>query len=172
MSRSLLATRPLRSTRRSHDERGAVTVELTLLIPALLIMLGLLMAGGRLWFARTTVVEAAQTAARAGSLSRSPTEAGRDGRAAGRQSLATAGLRCTSTSVTVSTAAFSVPVGTPATVPSQVRCPVSFADLYLPVIPGSIQLSGDGSAALDTYRSRSSGFTNSEGLSGANLGGG
>lgn len=147
-------TAPRRTTRRSRDERGAVTVELTLLIPALLIMAGLLMAGGRLWFARTTVVEAAQSAARAGSISRSPTEAGREGRAAGRQSLATAGLRCTSTSVAISTAAFTVPVGTPATVTSQVRCRVSFSDLYLPVIPGSIQLSGEGSAALDTYRSR------------------
>jgi Flp pilus assembly protein TadG len=140
--------------RRGSDERGSVTVELTLLIPALLILLGLLMAGGRLWFARTTVVEAAQTAARAASLSRSASEAGREGREAGRASLATAGLQCVSTSVSVSTAAFGVPVGTPATVTSEITCQVSFADLYLPVVPGSILLKGRGSAALDTYRSR------------------
>jgi Flp pilus assembly protein TadG len=136
------------------DERGSVTVEVALLIPALLILLGLLMAGGRAWFARTTVVEAAASAARAGSLARSAAEAGTAGRAAGRQSLATAGLHCTSTSVALSTAGFRVPVGTPATITSEVTCRVSFADLYLPLVPGSLQLRGRGSAALDTYRSR------------------
>jgi Flp pilus assembly protein TadG len=149
--KSLLRPRP---GPRPLDEPGAVAVELALLVPALLLVLGLLMAGGRLWFARTTVVEAAQTAARAGSLARSSAEAGSAGRTAGRQSLATAGLGCAFTSVSVSTAAFSVPVGAPATVTSDIVCRVSFSDLLLPFIPGSIQLTGRGSAALDTYRSR------------------
>jgi Flp pilus assembly protein TadG len=140
--------------RRRGEERGSVAVEVALLMPALLILLGLVMAGGRLWFAKTTVVEAAASAARAGSLARSASEAGIAGRDAGRHSLATAGLRCTSASVSLSTAAFRVPVGTPATVTSEVICRVSFADLYLPLVPGSMQLSGRGSAALDTYRSR------------------
>ena len=74
-------------------------MELTLLVPALLLTLGLLVAGGRLWFARTTVNEAAQTAARAASLARSADSAASAGREAGTQSLATAGLRCRSTSV-------------------------------------------------------------------------
>jgi Flp pilus assembly protein TadG len=136
------------------DQRGAAAVELTLLVPALLLVLGLLVAGGRLWFARTTVNEAAQTAARAASLARSPTAAIAAGREAGSQSLATAGLRCRSTSVSVSTAAFSVPVGTPSTVTSTILCRVDFSDVFLPGWPGSLQLTGRGSAALDTYRSR------------------
>ena len=78
-----------------------------LLVPALLLVVGLLVAGGRLWFARTTVNEAAQTAARAASLSRSAYAAASAGQDAGSQSLATAGLRCRSTSVSISTAAFS-----------------------------------------------------------------
>ena len=56
--------------KRLRDQRGAAAVELTLLVPALLLTLGLLVAGGRPWFARTTVNEAAQTAARAASLAR------------------------------------------------------------------------------------------------------
>ena len=59
----------------SRDQRGSATVELTLLVPALLLMLGLLVSGGRLWFARTTVNEAAQTSARAASLARTATQA-------------------------------------------------------------------------------------------------
>jgi len=136
------------------NQRGAATVELTLLVPALLLVVGLLVAGGRLWFARTTVNEAAQTAARAASLSRTAYAATSAGREAGSQSLTTAGLPCRSTSVSINAAAFGVPAGTPSTVNSTVTCRVDFSDIVLPGWPGSIQLIGQGSAALDTYRSR------------------
>jgi len=135
-------------------DRGSAAVEVALLVPGLLLVIALLAAGGRLWFARATVDEAAQTSARAGSLARSAGEAATVGRQAGRQSLDTAGLRCASTSVTVQTAAFGVPVGIPATVTSTVRCRVSFSDLLLPGLPGSRELVGHGAAALDTYRAR------------------
>ena len=137
-----------------RDEAGSVAVEIALLAPALVLVLGLLVAGGRLWFARTTVVEAALTSARAASLARSPGAAAAAGRDAGRESMTTAGLRCASSSVRVSTAAFAVPVGTPATVTSDVTCSVPFGDVLLPGLPGSIELAGHGSAALDTYRAR------------------
>lgn len=139
---------------RGEDERGTATVELALLVPALVVVLGLLVAGGRLWFARTAVAEAAQTTARAASLARTPTAAETAGDAAGRASLATAGLRCTSISVRVDSAAFAVPVGTPATVRSTVRCTVPFDDVLLPGMAGSIALTSEGASALDTYRSR------------------
>jgi Flp pilus assembly protein TadG len=138
----------------AEEQRGAAAVELTLLVPALLLVLGLLVAGGRLWFARTTVNEAAQTAARAASLARSSPAAIAAGQEAGSQSLATAGLRCRSTSISINTAAFAVPVGTPSTVTSRILCKVDFSDVLLPGWPGSLQLTGGGSAALDTYRSR------------------
>jgi Flp pilus assembly protein TadG len=137
-----------------QNEGGAAAVELTLLVPALLLVLGLLVVGGRLWFARTTVNEAAQTAARAASLARSAGAAGSAGREAGAQSLTTAGLHCRATSVLINTAAFGVPVGTPATVTSTVLCFVNFSDVFLPGWPGSMKLTGRGSAALDTYRAR------------------
>lgn len=139
---------------RATAERGAVSVELAVLVPALMLILGLLIAGGRIWFAKTTVNEAAQTAARAASLARSAEAAAAAGRSAGRQSMTTDGLRCGEDSVGVNTAAFSVPVGTPATVTSTIRCRVRLSDLVLPGLPGSLDLSGAGSAALDTYRSR------------------
>jgi len=139
---------------RRPDERGAVAVELALLVPALVLVLGLLVAGGRLWFARTAVGAAAQSTARAGSLARTPAAAVADGSAAGRASLATAGLQCTEPTVSVETVAFTVPVGAPATVRSRVQCTVRFGDVLLPGLPGSIELTGEGAAALDTYRSR------------------
>jgi len=137
-----------------RDQRGAAAVELTLLVPALLLVLGLLVAGGRLWFARTTLNEAAQTAARAASLARSASTATTAGQDAGSQSLATAGLHCRMTSVSISTAAFSVPAGSPSTLSSTIVCSIDFSDVFLPGWPGSMELIGRGSAALDTYRGR------------------
>jgi uncharacterized protein (UPF0333 family) len=125
-----------------------------MLIPALLITLGLLIVGGRIWFARTTVNEAANSAARAASLARSAAEAAAMGRSAAAQSLSTDGLRCGSSTVGINTAGFAVPVGTPATITATVSCRVAFADLFLPRLPGGIDLSGNGASALDTYRSR------------------
>ena len=142
------------SKRDHRTEQGSATVELALLVPAVLLILGLLVAGGRVWFARTTVTEAANAASRAASLARSAGEAATAGRSAAEQSLSTGGLRCAGTAITINTAAFGVPVGTPATVTSTVRCRVSFSDLLLPGTPGSINLSASGASALDTYRSR------------------
>ena len=140
--------------RRHRNQHGSATVEIALLVPALLITLGLLAVGGRIWFARTTVNEAATSAARAASLSRSAGEAATAGRDAAARSLATEGLRCTSTTVDVDTAAFAVPVGTPATITTSISCRAAYADLILPVVPGGIDLSATGASALDTYRSR------------------
>lgn len=139
---------------RSRGCRGSVTVEITLLVPALVLVLGLLVAGGRVWFARTTVTAAAQSAARAASLARTAGPAASDGRDAARASLASAGLRCADPTVQIGTAAFAVPVGRPATVTSTIHCRVPLADVALPGLPGSLELTGTGAAALDTYRSR------------------
>ncbi len=140
--------------RAEPEQRGSASVEVTMLVPTLLITLGLLIVGGRVWFARTTVNEAAHSAARAASLARSAGEAAAAGRTAAEHSLATHGLRCASTAVRVNTAAFAVPVGTPATVTVSVSCQVAYADLFLPQAPGGVDLQANGASALDTYRSR------------------
>jgi Flp pilus assembly protein TadG len=129
-------------------------VEITLLVPALVIFLGLLIAGGRLWFARTAVTEAAHASARAASLARTAAQANTDGQSAAAASLATVGLICVDRSIAIGAGAFSVPAGTPATVTSTINCRVPFSDIMLPGMPGSIRLVGQGSAALDTYRGR------------------
>ena len=139
---------------RTRSQRGTASVELAILVPVLVILLGLMIAGGRIWFARATVTEAAYSAARAASLARTPGEAAIDGRNAGQQSMATGGLECISRSVQVDVNAFSVPVGQPATITSSVFCTVSFGDVLLPGMPGALTLRADGASALDTYRGR------------------
>lgn len=140
--------------RRRRSERGSAAVELTLAVPALMIILALMVAGGRLWFARASVAESAYSAARAGSLARTATAADADGKRAARRSLDTAGLRCDGQSTTLDVAGFAVPVGTPATIRATVSCAVPFGDLLLPGMPGSITVRATGSSALDTYRGR------------------
>lgn len=137
-----------------RGERGSVSVEFAILVPGLILVLGLVVAGGRLWFARSAVVEASYSAARGASLARTAGEASADGAAAGRAALVSRGVECSAVSVTSSTAAFSVPVGQPATVTSRIRCTVGFGDVLLPGMPGSITLEATGSSALDTYRAR------------------
>lgn len=129
-------------------------MELALLIPALMLMLGLTMAGGRVWFARSAVTDAAEASARAGSLARSAGEAGQAARLAGAQSLATAGLVCSASTVSVNVAAFAVPAGQPATIRTEVTCDLSFSDLFLPGAPGGMRLLAHGASSLDTYRAR------------------
>lgn len=138
----------------SKRECGSTSIELALVAPGLVLMLGLMVAGGRVWFDRATVAQAAESAARAASLARNASQGAADGKQAARQSLATAGLRCASQSVSIDTSAFSVPVGTPATITSRVTCVVPFTDVTLPGLPGSITVVSTGSSALDTYRSR------------------
>jgi Flp pilus assembly protein TadG len=137
-----------------RDSRGTAAVELALAVPVLMIMLALLVAGGRLWFARSTVSDASYAAARSASLARTASQATSDAHRSAQRSLATAGLRCSSKEVAVDTAGFTVAVGTPATVSATVTCVVPFADLTLPGMPGSITLRLVGTSALDTYRSR------------------
>ncbi|MBA8793594.1 Flp pilus assembly protein TadG [Friedmanniella endophytica] len=137
-----------------RDQRGSLSVEAVIIIPGLVLMLGLMIAGGRLWLARTHLSEAAYSAARAASLARDPGLAETDGEQVARDELDSHGVRCQSTTVSVDTTAFAVPVGQPATVTSHLECRVGFGDLLLPGFPGSIDLSADGRSALDTYRQR------------------
>lgn len=140
--------------RRSSGQRGAVSLELVLLVPSLVMLLGLAIAGARIWFARASVTEAAADAARAASLARTPGQAVSDGQQAGSASLRTGGLQCVEKSVFVDAGGFSVPVGEPAHVSTTVTCRVTFSDVVLPGMPGSMTLTADGRSALDTYRSR------------------
>ncbi len=143
--------RPLDSAR---DQRGSLSVEMVILVPVFVIMLGLMVAGGRLWVARTTVAEAAYSGARAASLARTATQGGADGREAVIDQLDTKGLDCLGRSIDIDTGAFAEPVGQPATISAEVDCRIGFSDVLLPGMPGSITVHGKAQSALDTYRER------------------
>lgn len=146
---------PARSMRAGRtDERGAVAVELALLAPVVVLLLTVLIFGSRLWLARSAVTDAAAVASRAATLARTVGEAQQSGRSAATENLATQGLTCSPSTVSLDLGAFATPAGQPARVTARVSCTVSMADLILPGIPGSVLIDASASSALDTYRGR------------------
>lgn len=143
-------------------ERGSMTLEMVIVAPAMLLILAVVVFAGRVVIAGQSVDHAAAEAARTASLARTAPAAQAAADTAARVSLAQQGLRCSSTSVSVDTAGFSVPAGTPATISATITCIVDTADLAAPGIPGSRTVTGRASSPLDTYREKSLGFTNSE----------
>jgi Flp pilus assembly protein TadG len=137
-----------------HDETGAVAVEAALLAPALLLVLALLMFGGRNALATGAVEQAAVDAARAASLARTGALADTAAREAAGRSLADQDLDCATITVQVDTSGFRTQPGQPAIVSTAVTCILRLSDLALPGIPGSKRISATALSAIDTYRER------------------
>lgn len=125
-----------------------------ILAPGLLAFLLLAIFAGRVALARQSVQAAAAEAARSASIARTASAATGDARAAAAATLASEGLRCSTTQVDVDLAAFGTPVGTPGTVAATVRCTVDLTDLIAPGIPGTRDLVATMTSPLDTYRER------------------
>lgn len=141
---------------RSFSDRdgGSVTLELTVLAPAILILLALVIVAGRIEVAHQVIDHAAQTAARAASLARDPATARAQALAAATTELRNGDLHCTGTRVTVDTTGFAIPVGRPAQVTVTVACTVTLDALSVPGIPGTRQETATATSPLDTYRAR------------------
>ncbi|WP_028707531.1 TadE/TadG family type IV pilus assembly protein [Propionicicella superfundia] len=139
---------------RTRNERGSASVEAVIGVPAFLLLVGLLVLGGRQAIAQQAVQAAASDAARAASIARTATAARTDATTAARHSLANQDLDCATTSVTVDTAAFATEVGTPGQVRATVSCDLRLDDIGLPGVSGTKTITATMSSPLDTYRGR------------------
>ncbi|MBT0773241.1 pilus assembly protein [Kineosporia sp. J2-2] len=131
-----------------------MTLEFVVVVPGLLLVLSLVIFGGRLALAHQAVEAAAAEAARTASIARQASTAAGDARAAAQNTLDEERLRCSSTTTSVDTSGFAAPVGTAATVSATVTCVVNLSDLALPGLPGSRTVTATGDSPLDTYRER------------------
>lgn len=131
-----------------------VTLEVVVLAPALLLLVGLLVVGGRVMMASNAVEQAAADAARTASISRTASQASSTAESEARAALARQGLQCSTIAVQLDTSGFAVPVGQPAEVTATVTCDVRLADLGAP-FPGSHTVTATAVSPLDTYRERS-----------------
>lgn len=139
---------------RRRDERGAAAVEFVILVPALILMLGLIVAAGRIAVARINVQQWAGSAARTASIARDPGTARAQAQEVVRADAAASGIQCRGApALDLDLAAFATPAGTPGSVHTTVRCALPLGDL-VPGLPGTIQIDGEGSSPLDRYRGR------------------
>lgn len=147
------ANRKRRDGGRVGPEDGSAALELIVLAPLLLALLGLVIAVGRTTIAQSAVDAAARDAARQASIVLTPMAAQAAAQTSARAALREDGLNCAPTVVT-DTSQFAVPPGHPATVTASVSCAVSLCDLTVPGLPGSVRLQATFTSPLDIYRSR------------------
>lgn len=69
-SRGRLAVRGIAARLRNGGQRGSASLEAVIVVPAILLLLGLAWAGGRIGIAQSKVDAAAEDAARAASIHR------------------------------------------------------------------------------------------------------
>ena len=144
--------RPARTWLGRADD-GNAALELVILAPVLLGLLGLVIAAGRTTIAQGSVDAAAMDAARQASISLTPAVAQGAAQASARAALQQDGIDCAPV-VVVDTSQFATPPGEPATVTATVSCTVSLSSLSLPGLPGSARLQASFTSPLDLYRSR------------------
>ena len=142
------------ATNRARRDVGSITLELTILAPAVLALLGLVIVAGRIEIAGGAVEQAAAAAAREASLARSPEAARQAATQAAMDNLNGQDLHCTDLIVVIDAAGFTVPVGSPAYVSARVSCTVELGDISVPGMPGSRTLTSETQSTLDRYRSR------------------
>jgi Flp pilus assembly protein TadG len=137
-------------------ERGSAAAELVLVTPFLFLLLLFAVAAGRLVQARLDVDSAAQQAARAASLARTPAAASAQATQVAQAALAGQSVSCDPAVITPDTGDFT-PGGE---VTVQVTCTVRLSDLSLLHIPGSETITSTFTAPIDTYRSNALGLRN------------
>jgi Flp pilus assembly protein TadG len=137
-----------------HADRGSVSVEAAILMPAFLVLAVLAVIAGRTTVAQNALDLAAHDAARAASISRDAATARTRAEDSARTTLHRQALHCLALDVDVDTSEFANPAGQPASVRVRVACTVSFADVALPGAPGQRHLSAEFTSAIDQYRSR------------------
>jgi Flp pilus assembly protein TadG len=126
------------------SDRGSAGLSVVLLTPVVLALMAFAVLAGRLGTADQDVVSAAQAAARAASLRQGGPVADAEAQRAADETLRSAGIECTSTSVRT---AFG-----PTEVTATVSCAVKISDLVDLALPGQAMISASASAPVDVYR--------------------
>ena len=136
------------------SDRGAASVELSILAPAMLLVFAVLIVGGRVALASDAITGVAGTAARDASLARTPAQAEQIATRSAVTALHAQGLQCEGApSVDVDVSGFAAAPGQPAFVKVDVACIVRLSDIGLPGLPGSRTLTDQATSPLDPFRS-------------------
>ncbi|MGJ7442970.1 TadE/TadG family type IV pilus assembly protein [Aquipuribacter sp. MA13-6] len=141
----------LRRTGRGRWDEGFGTVELVLLVPAIVLAVLLVVAVGRVEQARLQVTGAARDAARAASLTRSVPAAQVAAQTAAEVALSAESVTCTGgPSISVDGSRFE-PGGM---VDVTITCTTRLGDLGFPSLPATKTLTATAASPLEQYRSQ------------------
>jgi hypothetical protein len=145
----------LAARRRRPSDRGNAALELLLLAPIILFLIGFVIAAGRTSIAQEAVNAAARDAAREASIAPNEAVAEQTALSSATAALKSDGLDCEPTVTLPDLAsAFGSPIGTSALVRAQVVCVVRLSDLSVPGVPGHLSLRASFTSPLDPFRSR------------------
>ena len=153
--RALATARPAAADRGWVIDRGSATIEMAVLAPALLALLGLVIVAGRISAAGSAVEQAAASAARAASIARDARAAQSAAERGARASLRDQGITCQPLTSSVDTRGFAVAVGSPSSVRVSVSCVVPLADISVPGMPGQRTVTSQMTSPIDRFRGRS-----------------
>ncbi|MGW0651156.1 TadE/TadG family type IV pilus assembly protein [Streptomyces umbrinus] len=143
-----------RLLRRLRQDRGSYALETAVLAPVLIIVLGLVIAFGRVTDAEGAVDSAAHAAARAASLERDAGTAQTAAQDAVSRSLDGDGVTCQASNVAIDTSGYATDVGEAATVTATISCTATLSDIGVPGLPGAKTLTASWTSPIDTYRAR------------------
>lgn len=157
---------------RDRERGSGLAIEGALLGSALLVLLVLVAAAGRISGAHVPIDSAANNAARAASISRGHDQAYAAAREAAITTLSGQGSSCPEPAVTVDTSGLNSPPGQVGVVHVTVSCTVQLSDLAGLDLPGTRTITAEATSVVDAYRTRDDGFGISEGLPASNSRGG
>ena len=146
------------STRRARvadGDRGAAPVEMAIIGMVAIGMIGLLVVGGRVAIASSSIADVAGAAAREASIARSASQADQLARTSALAALRSQNLHCQhGPDVVVDVSGFAAPLGSPASIRVDVTCVVSLSDVALPGLPGARTVHDHAVSPLDPFRAR------------------
>ncbi|MEU2200602.1 TadE family protein [Isoptericola sp. NPDC019482] len=136
-------------------ERGSAPLEAAIVVPAFMLLVALVVLGGRISLAHQVVQSAAADAARSASLERTNTAARNAAASAAGVALAGQQVECASTDVGVDSTGFGGEAGAASRVTVTVSCRVSLSDLTLiPGLPGTREVAASMTSPIDRWRSQ------------------
>ncbi len=143
------------TVRPAGRDRGNAALELVLLAPVILFLIGFAIAAGRTSIAQGAVDAAARDAARQASIAPNYQAAAASARSSAIAALRADGIDCRPVvELPTLASAFASPIGKSALVTAKVFCAVRLSDLVVPGLPGSLTLRAVFTSPLDPYRSR------------------
>ena len=135
----------------ARGDRGAVALEVMILVPALFVLIDVAIYAGSVATARAIVHRAAEQAVRDETIARTGDDSAQGATAASNDAQKQ-GYQCAVYSFSTDVIAFGAPVGTSPSVQVTVKCIFPILGATIPGIPTQVTVTETDTSVLDAYR--------------------